>query len=97
MGLGGCVIIVTAYVFPLAIAVLNVKAPFAAIVRLSPPLSCNTIPEPVSPTTVFLLIVNPPYVYLKPDERRKNCCSAGPACRCNRPVRSERPATKTTF
>jgi hypothetical protein len=49
-GLIGCVSTVTAYV--LVTAVAKVKVPFAAIVRLSPPLSCRTIPVPRRPTTV---------------------------------------------
>ena len=47
----GFVFTVTLYAAPPASAVANVKGPFAATLRLSPPLSCSTT-VPDSPDTV---------------------------------------------
>jgi hypothetical protein len=53
----GWVSTVTLYAPPLATAVEKVKlVAFALTVRLSPLLSCNTSPVPVSPVTVPLMV-----------------------------------------
>src|SRR5882757_5203584 len=64
-GLEGCVRIFTVYDTPLERAVANVKlaapvVPEVVTVRLSPPLFCNTNPDPSSPVTV------PPIVKVLP-------------------------------
>jgi hypothetical protein len=61
-GVVGWVRMVTSKGLALAIAVAKVKAPFALIVSLSPPLSCKTRPVPVRPATV------PPMVKVEEDD-----------------------------
>src|SRR5215469_7715885 len=51
-GLAGCVLTVTAYAPVTSDANVNFTLPVPVTVRLSPPLSCNTKPEPVKPLTV---------------------------------------------
>src|ERR1035441_9381916 len=51
-GLECCENTVTLKVPPLAMAVVNVKLPFALTDRLLPPLSCNTSPVPARPVIV---------------------------------------------
>src|SRR5271154_7130553 len=48
----GCVRIVTVYVDPPRSPLAKVNAPSVVRGRLSPPLSCRTRPEPVSPDTL---------------------------------------------
>src|SRR5579871_2307583 len=58
LGLEGCVLMLTAKAAPLATLVANEKAPFAEMVRSSPPLSRSTSPVPDNPETV------PPTLYV---------------------------------